>query len=209
MLRACLDLHDWSVSHNRLELLFRLRDYFPKFKVSLFTIPVDPRSDFGPFLVREETLTRVRENLDWIEIVPHGLNHNGREMKNCDYVTFKDNIIPAIKEAFNKDGLPFVSGFCAPHWKWSEGVVKALDEMGWWGAIDRRQPNMLSTKKFYRYSHCLDESFPLEAEVLKLHGHVYGTSNDLGKCFDNLLKLPRLTEWRFASEFVEENDKAV
>lgn len=201
--KICLDLHDFSVVHNRLELLLKLKERYPNFKVSLFTVPCDTKYDFGNSLVREDSLQKIKENLNWLQLIPHGLTHNGSEMRNCSYETFKYKIMPAIKEAFHKDGLPFKEGFCAPHWRWSEGVVKALDEAGWWGAIDRRQPKMLSTKKFYRYSHCLDEPFT-DGEILKLHGHVYGTSNDLGKCFENLMKLPKDAEWHFATDFLEE-----
>lgn len=202
MMKICLDLHDFSVLNNRLDLLLKLKERFPNFKVSLFTVPVDAKSDFGQFLIRDEILKEVKQNLDWIQIIPHGLTHNSQEMRNCDYKTFKNEIMPAIKKSFERDGLPFVNGFCAPHWKWSADVVKVLDEEGWWGAIDKNQPNMLSPKKFYRYSHNIDEEFP-EAEVLKLHGHLYGTRNDLGKCFNNLLKLPRSAEWHFVTDFLE------
>ncbi len=203
-MKICLDLHDWSLSHNRLDLIFELKRRFPNFKVSLFTIPNDIKSDYGSYLIKEEIVNRVRENLDWIQLIPHGLNHNGREMARCDYPTFKDQIIPAIEEAFGKNKLRFEKGFCAPHWKWSEGVVQALDWLGWWGAIDKRQPNMLSTKRFYRYSHCIDEEFPLDTETLKLHGHVYGTRNDLGRCMKNLLKLPISAKWHFVTDFLED-----
>lgn len=202
MTKACLDLHDWSIINNRMDLLLKLKEIYPGFKVSLFTIPIDMRHDYGQCLVREDTLKKVKQYLDWIQIIPHGLNHNGSEMREMDYYYFRDHVMPSIKSALQKDGLPFVNGFCAPHWRWSTGVVRALDEAGWWGAIDRRQPNMLSTKKFYRYSHCLDEE--LEGDVLKLHGHVYGTSNDLERCFDNIKRLPEDTQWHFVTDFLEE-----
>ncbi len=204
-MKVCLDLHDFSVVNNRLDLLLKLKEHFPNFKVSLFTVPLDIESDWGAYAIRQDTLKQIKGYLDWIQIIPHGLTHAVREMKDCNYNTFKNEIIPKIKEAFDKDGLPFVNGFCAPRWKWNEGVVRALDEEGWWAAIDGNQPKMLSTKKFYKYSHCLDEPY-LESglDTLKLHGHIYGTRNDLGKCFDNLLKLPRSTEWHFVTDFLEE-----
>ncbi|MDD5435514.1 MAG: hypothetical protein PH343_08800 [Nitrospira sp.] len=201
-MKVCLDLHDWSLAQNRLELLFKLKETFLDFKVSLFTIPIDSKSDYGSFLIRDEILAKVKENLDWIQIIPHGLNHNGPEMKNCSYDNFRRDIMPVIKNAFERDGLPYVEGFCAPHWRWNDGVVKALDEAGWWGAIDRRQPNMPATKRFYRYSHCIDELLDGK-EVMKLHGHIYGTSNDLGKCFGNIIGLPRSVEWHFVTDFIE------
>ena len=200
-MKASLDLHDFSALNNRMELLFRLKEHFPGFKVSLFTVPNDMKSDWGFYLLREKSLKIIRENLDWMQLIPHGLTHAGSEMRNCDYNTFKLKVMPKIKQAFDRDGLPFVKGFCAPHWKWSQGVVKALDEAGWWGAIDKNQPNLISTKKVYRYSHNINE--PLKGDVLKLHGHVYGTKNDLGDCFGNLLSLPTTMDWHFITDFIE------
>ena len=202
--KACLDLHDFSVVNNRLDLLLKLKDNFPGFKVSLFTVALDIEADWGPFCIRKESLREIKRNLDWIQIIPHGLTHN-KELERCDYFTFKNKIMPAIKEAFDKDGLPFEKSFCAPHWRWNEDVVRALDEEGWWGAVDRNQPTMLSTKKFFKFSHGLHEPYlESDADTLKLHGHVYGLKNDLGRCLGNLLKLPVSTEWHFATDFLEE-----
>ena len=198
-MKICLDLHDWSVVNNRFDLLFKLKKYFPDLKVSLFTVPIDTRTDWGAYQNRGEFLKTLKENLDWIQLIPHGLTHNGSEMRDCDYKTFK-TIMVTIKDAFDRDGLPFEKGFCAPHWRWSEGVVKALDEEGWWGSIDPRQ-NMLSPKKFYRYSQAIDK--PIVDADLKLHGHIYGTANDLGLCFDNLLNIPPSAEWHFITDFLE------
>jgi hypothetical protein len=201
-MKVVLGLDDFSPVNSRLDLLFKLKDRFPGFKVSMFTVPVDIKTDWGISLIRGELLEKIKENLNWIQIIPHGLTHEGSEMKRCDYRTFKYEIMPRIKQAFDKDKLPFVKGFKAPHWRWTEGVVKALDEEGWFGAIDRRQQEMLSPKKFYKYSHCLDELF--SGDILKLHGHIYGTSNDLGKCFNSLISLPLDTEWNFVTDFLED-----
>jgi len=203
-MKVCLDLHDFSVVNSRLELLLKLKEHFPGFKISLFTVPLDTQNNWGQFLVRPEFLKKLKEHLDWIQIIPHGLHHHHWEMNNFDYQTFRGTIMPAIKEAFDRDGLPFVRGFCAPYWRWSADVVKALDDEGWWGAVDRRRPNMLSTKVFFKYSHCLDEPFDMNADILKLHGHTYGTRNDVGRCFENILKLPQSVEWHFATDFLEE-----
>ncbi len=201
-MKACLDLHDFSIVNSRLDLLLRLKDWFPGFKVSLFIVPIDEKRDWGSYLVRKDLLAEVKKNLEWIQLIPHGLTHDGQEMRNCDYGTMKLRIMPAIEEAFARDGLPFVRGFCAPHWKWSNGVVMALDEAGWWGAVDPKQPLMQKTKRVYRYSHSIDG--PLSGDVLKMHGHIYGTANDLGKCMGNLMGLPKSVEWHFATDFLEE-----
>jgi len=201
-MKACLDLHDFSVVNNRLLWLLSLKSYFINFKVSLFTVPLDEEKDWGPFLLKDDFLTEIKKNLDWIQLIPHGLYHTGSEMNNCNYHTFKDKIIPEIKDVFENKGLPYEKGFCAPHWRWTDGVVKVLDESGWWGAVDRDK-KMSYTKRFYKYNFLLNEPFWESKGDLKLHGHIYGTKNDVGKCFDNLLKLPKDTEWVFASDCLE------
>lgn len=205
-MKVCLDLHDFSVVNNRLDLLLKLKEHFPGFKISLFTVASDIEADWGPYCLRKDFLGEIKRHLDWIQIIPHGLTHN-KELEFCDYDKFKNEIMPKMAEIFERDGLPFARGFCAPHWRWSEGVVRALDEAGWWGAVDKNQPNMLSTKKFFRFSHGLHEPYHESgAEVLKLHGHVYGLKNDLGKCLEGLLRLPLSAEWHFVTDFLEERN---
>lgn len=205
-MKVVLSLDDFSIVNNRLDLLFRLKEHFPNFKVSLFTIPIDEKRDWGPYLLRGEYLKKIK-NLNWIQIIPHGYIHNGSEMRNADYRYFKEVTMPAIKRAFERDGITYEKGFKAPHWRWSDGVVKALDEEGWWGAIDPRQPNMSKPKKFYCHSHAIDEPFrSTTRDLIQLHGHIYGTRNDLGLCMDNLLKIPRDVEWCFATDFLEEKN---
>lgn len=200
-MKVCLDLHDFSIVNNRLGLLLRLKSLYPNFRVSLFTVPIDEKQDWGPYLVREDSLKEIKKHLDWMQIIPHGLKHDGLEMIKATYNESKE-ILHLGENAFERDGLPYVKGFCAPHWKWNDGVVRALDEAGWWGAVDR--DNVMSRpKKFYQYNYLLNEPFPLDTD-LKLHGHIYGTKNDLGRCFSNLTRLPLDTEFVFATDCLEE-----
>lgn len=198
-MKVALGLHDFSVVNNRLLWLLTLKDKFPKFKVSLFTVPVDEKNDWGSSTIRGEYLKEIKKNLSWMQIIPHGLDHDKSEMQYCrDF----ESVMVNIKRAFETDGLPYEKGFCAPHWRWSQEVVDGLNEAGWWGAVDPRQPDMIKPKKFYRYSHTID-NIDYSQELLKLHGHIYGTKNDLGLCFDNLLKLPADTEWHYVTDFLE------
>lgn len=204
MYKVSLDLHDWSVLNNRLDLLWRLREHYPDFRVSLFAVPDDIKHKSGS---RHEALIRIKECLDWIQIIPHGFRHNSAEARKWDYEQFMDEIIPGVKEAFDRDGLPFEKGFCAPHWTWSDDVVRALDALGWWGAISPKREDLPSTKKFYIYTHSLDEPFlQSNRDVIKLHGHIHPLcKDDLEKNFDNLLKLPKDISWHFVTDFIEEN----
>lgn len=207
-----LDLHDFSILNNRLDLLMAIKEHYPDFKVSMFTVPFDVKSESRvQRMYHDQLAEQIRQNLDWIQIIPHGLTHMGPphsrpEFENVDYYEMRDLIIPAIDEAFKKDGLPYEKGFCAPYWVWTEGVVKALDEAGWWGAADRNQPDMLRTKKVYTYTHSLEEPFWLSTnEVLNLHGHIDGVSkNDLEATLLNILKLPADVEWKFVTDFIKD-----
>lgn len=204
-----LDLDDASVLNTRLDLLKDIKDHYPDFKVSLFFIPLDPRFEMSTQrMYRDKHLASLKENLDWIELIPHGITHLPNEFAKCDYYTFRDSVIPALEEQFEKDGLPFKKGFKAPYWLWNEGVVRALDEAGWFGATDRNQPDMLATKRNYVYTHSLEEPFyHSKNEVINLHGHVDGVSkNDLERNFLSIFKIPQEAEWKFASEFVKESE---
>ena len=210
-MKVCLDLHDFSVVNNRLDLLLKLKEHFPEFKVSLFTIAYDKREDWGPSLVREDFLREIKKNLDWLQIIPHALEHSGSEVSDIEYNSFKC-LLDGIQIALCKDGLPFVNGYCAPHWRWNEDVVRVLNELAWWGAVDRDK-KMPCPNIFYRYNYLLNEDFwPFVGgtnittdTALKIHGHIYGTKNDLGRCLDNLLRLPLDTEWYFVTDFLEKN----
>lgn len=206
-MKVSLDLHDFSVLNNRMDLLLKIKEHYPGFKVSLFAIPFDAQLETKETnkLFRDKALKLIKENLDWMQLIPHGLTHMSREMENIDYYGFRDLILPSIDEAFKKDGLPYEKGFCAPYWLWNKGVIRALDESGWWGAIDRNQPDMDRTERTYTYSHSLEERFwESNLDTLKLHGHVDQVSaNDLEVCLLNIFKLPVDAEWHFVTDFIE------
>jgi len=198
---------DFSVLNNRIDLLLRLKESYPKLKVSLFTIPYDLNyeKDVSGSLLRDKTLAELKKHLDWLELIPHGLIHMPKEFEKCTYDTMKNYIFDAIAEAFSKDGLPYVKGFKAPYWLWNKDVVKALDEEGWWGAIDRNQ-DMITPKRFYKYSHSISEPFSkaIGEDLIKLHGHITPEDNGIERCFSNLFKMNPEAEFKFASELVEE-----
>jgi len=190
-----LDLHDWSVVNNHMDLLWELKNKYPQFKVSLFAVPDD-------FKHRKGTKA---EALHWMQIIPHGIRHNSSECKKMTYDQFRSNVIPAIDKAFTQDGITYVKGFAAPHWHWNTEVVRALDDEGWWGAINPRKKSILP-KRYYAYSHRIDEPFPTSG-VVKLHGHLNGTDrDDLKVCMDNVMRIPQNAEWHFIADFIENHD---
>ncbi len=180
-MKVILTLDDFSVVQNRLDLLLKLKECFPNFKISMFTIPIDKPMDYGPYLIRHDLLQEVKKHLDWIQIIPHGLHHDGRETMRWNKEQFRNEIAPQIVEAFEADGLPFVKGYKSPHYTMSEGVKAALVELGW--------------RLFEKEGYALHQDWP-EGDLL-LRGHVYGCADDLGKNLDKLLNLPQDTIWEF------------
>ena len=200
-----LDFHDFSVLNNRFDLLLRLKDHFPKMKVSMFTIPFDYQRETQALnrIYRPTALKQLKENLSWIELIPHGLSHMPREFANTDRETAQ-MALKAIDDVFGKDELPYVKGFCAPFWLWNQDVVDVLDENGWWGAVDLNQPKMLKPKRFYTYTNSIAEPFwDYKQELIQLHGHIDGQSpNDLEACFSHLMRMDPKADWLFVSETV-------
>lgn len=208
MKKVALDLDDFSVLNNRMDLLLKVREHYPDFKVSLFTIPFDAQIESNPQArtLRDKSLELIHKNLDWIQIIPHGLTHMQNEMANVDYYQFRDLVLPAIDEAFTKDGLPYVKGFKPPYWLYNADVVRVLDERGWFTATDRNQPEMLKGKRNYQYTHSLEEPFfESTKDTILLHGHIDGVSkNDLEENFLNLFKFKEDIEWHFITDYIEE-----
>lgn len=203
-----LDLHDATISNNGIHLLETIKEHYPKFKVSLFFVPVDKTTEVvaQSRMMKQENIDKIKRNLDWIELLPHGLAHFPREFEHCDRWTMKMTL-QAIDEAFTSYGLPYKKIFCPPYWLWNQNVVDVLNENGWAGASDRNQSDMLRTTKDYQYNYSINEPFWLardESEI-KLHGHLDSgqSDNDLTTCFLNLFKADRQADWRFVSECIK------
>jgi len=155
---------------------------------------------------REEILKQIKANLDWIELIPHGLTHKMGEFQN---VKKKDLpiIFTGIDEVFKKYNLPYIKGFKAPNWLYNEDLVDYLDKKGWFLATDRNQPKSPKTKRFYEYNHSIDEKFWLFTDEYywRLHGHIsLPSQNNLPDNIVNLTKIPADVDFKFVSESLEE-----
>lgn len=206
-MKVCLDLHDASILRTPYDLLNRLKDRIPNLKVTLFWIPWDYATEVGTMrTLKADKLEQLRDMEDWVQIVPHGLTHMPREFEKADRKTMEDFINEVPKE-LEKQGIKIERGFCAPQWLWNQKVVDVLDENGWWGAVDRNQPDMLRPMKYYEYNKSLEENYKdFSGDLLKLHGHVdYTSINDLSRNFLHVAKsLPRDAEYIFASDCLDE-----
>jgi predicted deacetylase len=204
--KVTLDIDDSSIYFVNWDKLLRLKERYPAMKVSFFHIPFDFQSEKSLLRTMRDTgLKILKENLDWIQLIPHGVAHMPQEFLNADKKTVELSL-KAIDEFFKDDGLPYEKGFKAPQWLYNQHLVEVLDKQGWWLATDRNQPNSLKTKKFFTYNLSIDEPFwESKQEVWKLHAHMGPPSaNTVEDCFLNLLKIPLDAEWHHVTDFLEE-----
>jgi predicted deacetylase len=205
MKQISLDFDDFSLQNNNLFYIYKLREQYPNFKVSMFYIPADLQ--YYQNLMEEERLqvleqvrTAIKEG--WLELIPHGLMHVKQEFLK---MSAKDMelILKAYEEHFKELDLPYVKGFKAPFWQISKEAIKVLNKRGWFLAIDRNQPDCLKAKKNYVYNWSIDEPFK-ELKQVKAHGHISGPSrNNIAESMINLSQIPQDYQWKFISEVMK------
>lgn len=203
-MQITLDFDDFSLENNNLFYIYKLREQYPNFKVSMFYIPAD--INYYQRLMqeeREQVLEQVRTAIKegWMELIPHGLMHVKQEFLKAT----EDDMelyLKAYKEHFKELKLPYVKGFKAPYWQISKEAIKVLDKHGWFLATDRNQPDSLKAKKNYVYNWSIDEDFTNKKEV-RGHGHISLPSrNNIADCMINLSQIPQDYEWKFISEII-------
>jgi predicted deacetylase len=202
--KIVLDFDDSTIYFVNWDKLFRLKKRYPQLKVSFFHIPFDyPNEKSLQRILRTNGLKKLKENLDWIQLIPHGVAHLPQEFLNADKETCELSL-KAINEFMEDDDLPYVRGFKAPQWLYNEDLVKVLNKKKWWMAVDRNQPSAPRTKTFYEYNLSIDENFwTSPEEVWKLHGHMGGPSeNNMEDCFLNLLKIPLDAEFFYVTDYL-------
>lgn len=140
-----VDADDFCEDNNGLEILTRIKEKNPAFKITLFTIPAKCGFEF---------LEKIRK-IDWIDMVPHGWLHpHPRECENWDLNECR-SYIRRLKF------YPMTKGFKAPGWQISDAMYQALLENGYWVADqqynDARRPSGLKvahpTAEHYHIGH--------------------------------------------------------
>lgn len=142
-----LDLDDFHEHNSDWDLLVRLREEIPDFRVTLFAIPVYCTSRF----------IADCHARPWIDLVPHGWHHEtSRECEAWSY----DRMRAAIS---HYERLGFVTkGWKAPGWQISDGCYEALFEAGYWVA-DQTYNNERRPKGLKAY---------LLDRPERIHGHI-------------------------------------
>ena len=144
----------------------------------------------------------MREELDWVEIALHGFAHLRGEWTIHDKKKIEIQI-RATENIFNKIGIPFQRIFKAPFWEWSKETEEVLKDRGYVLAIDRNSPKTHTDIPTYVWSWSIDTPLP-EYHTIKGHGHMHGTSNGVNVCYNKLLKLPQDANYKFISEYLED-----
>ncbi len=193
-----LDLDDFSPLYDNTDLLIKLKEHYPQFKASLFTIPnLDSKYRISKF---SEWCDRVKR-LDFIELLIHGYNHYPEEFKKISKDKAKEKITLAERE-FNETGLRYKKIFRAPYWQVANKAYSALAELGY--AIADHKDNMTPRNlRAYQYNWSINEPIP-DFKCIRGHGHIQKTcGNGLAECFENLLHFPKNTRFLTVSEFLE------
>lgn len=202
-IRAVVDIDDFGPG-TALENLLKIKEHYPKFKVTALMIPGNISLFTGDLTMDKykEWAAIVKENLDWIEICPHGFGHIKGEMLLASKKEAK-MLIKAAENMLKYLGLPFTKVWKSPYWQTSEAAYKVLRDMGYTVMVDRNQPRPeIKDLKTYFYNWSIDEPMP-KGSLIKAHGHFYGTNNDIALCMPNLFSLPPDTEFLKISEYLE------
>ncbi len=163
-----LEFDDFGETNHRLDWLWQLHKAFPKFKVNLFTIPSDFHGNFCAYV----------KSLDWIQICVHGFNHtNNEEVSEKELERLKDHFSPIYR---------------APYWQLSDTMYERLTKLGYTIMIHPDDPRV-----GIKYNWNTKDSPPF-LKILYGHGHVQNVCNNgIEQSIENILKLPKDTEFRF------------
>lgn len=180
------DTDDFHETNHRLDLLERLKDANPAFKMTVFAVPAYCPESF------------LNSLPDWIEVAMHGWDHGGRDCSNANEA--QDWTYEQAMDVLVAASGRFVDGFKAPGWQISDGTYLALEELGWWVADqhynDHRRPAGIRV-------HC-------EGDGDHVHTHVQNVcGNGLAETFPMLLDLVAAAEsFQWISEVVNRSPLA-
>lgn len=201
-MKVVLDFDDFRENENALDLLFRMRANWPKFKVNLYTIPMQCSRAF---------LNEV-SRLDWVEMHVHGWEHTKLECRDWKEHQAA-NFMKTALEWKNCDGKNvFANGFKAPGWGLNQATVNALRSMNTIVGLNNDTgayqdvtipPDM---KAYYPNGTKVTLDHPCW-DWVREHGHlnVLDCTNDLRLTFHHLKdKLPQDAKFYFITEVIEE-----
>lgn len=163
-------------------MLKKLKEVNPFFKVTLFSIPGKNTPEFFDEVSNE----------DWIELALHGWLHTYLECKNWKV---KD-VVDYIDKINHKYSLVFVNGFKPPYWAMSREAIDTFLEFGYWLSLHPESEDykelLAVGKPIYRFTK--------ETQ----HGHIEWGNNSLYNNFDYWVRLIKdVINFKFISEVIE------
>jgi len=187
---------DLSAMSHRFDLEKTMRDRYPNFKVTYFTIPWDIRFNIDnkqgtPVTEYPDFCDHVKQAVDdgWMEIALHGLTHAPQEFLSLTYDEAKKRAMIGLK-LFENKGIKTNGLFKAPFWLLNENAKKGVESLG------------LKVVEDGYYNWNLKDKMPKKKKLLA-HGHIAdgnGVDNGMDETLLNLFKVPENAEWVFLSE---------
>lgn len=162
-----VDADDFCEDNNSLDVLWNIKGNNPNFKITLFTI-------IGRCSLR---FLGTIKNIDWINMVPHGLLHDtNRECEHWDYKKCKSYI--TLVKAYGLE-----KGYKSPGWVIPDAMYQVLLEYNYWVA-DQTYNNERRPKELRAY--LLDKPGRLHYHIGNLGGV---NKNEISLYADYLSKL--------------------
>ena len=187
--QVIVDFDDFHETSGGLEELQKLKDYYPNFRVTLFTIPLKCSENF---------LIDIISKIDWIQLAIHGTTHENQEFGSKDY-NYCNRIMNIYESGF------FVRGFKAPHWAASSETMEWLKDNDFWIAIEHpyRENRKRIPKDIFYYSYMENSQLDEFGEYSRYHNHI-DWGNGLLKEIDDLIGLwPKYSEFEFIDNIVK------
>ena len=195
-MKIAIELDDFSPRCSNFGLLEQMREHFPGFKITLFTVAWEIRwgeqtpitlEKFRPFS------KATASSSDWLEVAVHGLTHASMEFAEKSYDEARKRVIIAEK-MFANQRIPFAKIFKAPFWEISHEAERALTDLGY-----------KVVKDGYFDWNMADEFPKFKGDKIHVaHGHVQETcGNGLEQVYPRLMKLPPKTTFHFLSEVLK------
>lgn len=189
-MKISLEYDDFSPLNHRFDLLEKLRERYPDFKVTMFTVPweirLSPDTKGTPITEKKYKpwVDRVKkaQKEGWLNIAIHGLTHNINEFEKLGYDETKKRVVIAQK-MFANVGIETNGMFKAPFWLLTEEGKLAVEDLG------------LKVMEDGYYNWNLKDEMP-KGKKLIAHGHIHDTmGNGLDESYFRLIKVPKEAEW--------------
>ena len=209
-------MHDLAFLLPGLPDILRLKEVYPDFKMTCFTIPMSKhffnQENAKLFKIEKyKQWAEIINSYDWLEVGMHGFAHTKHEA-DTSYEGVK-TMIKAGENLWKQVGLEYKKLFAAPYWQYSYDGFNALKDMGYAIGIDRNNPRIVPEgAKTFTYNWSFEETVrPKFGNTIVGHGHLMdqGVTNSINQTFYNITKqIPRDAKFGFISELINLKDQS-